>query len=174
MPIKISLKSRIALIGFMGAGKTSVSQALSQLNGIKFIDMDAEIEKTTQMPIPHIFDKYGEGHFRCLEHEFCQQIPFMDDVIIATGGGCILDSKNRDILRDNAWVVYLKASPATILARIGDDTSRPLLFGGDKLSKITALLAEREPLYLQTAHFTIETDGMDIITCAEQIIRARY
>ena len=163
------LKSRIALIGFMGAGKTSVGQALSHLIGTKFVDMDAEIEKAAQMPIPHIFDKYGEGHFRCLEYEFCKQIPSMDDVIIATGGGCILDERNRTVLRESAVVAYLKASPETIFERIGGDALRPLLMGGNKLDKITSLLAQRELLYAQTAHIIIKTDGRDIMACAEEL-----
>jgi len=156
---------RIALIGFMGAGKTSVARALTQLSGMKFIDMDTEIEKMAQMTISEIFAKYGEAHFRQLEHQFCRQIPHMGNVIIATGGGCVVDDRNRAIIKENALVVYLKALPEIIYGRIKDDASRPLLFGEDKLVTIRAMIAEREPLYVQAMDFVVDTDGIDVAEC---------
>ena len=161
---------RLALIGLMGVGKTSVAQILARTMGLQYVDMDAEIVKITQMPIPCIFAKYGEGHFRQLEHDFCRQIPYMGDAVISTGGGCIIDGRNRAILNQNTMVIHLKASPDTILRRVESDAARPLLSGGDKLTKIRTLMTERGPLYTQIMDFAIDTDDMDIASCANLIL----
>ena len=171
--MKDSKKSHIALIGFMGVGKTSVGPIFANLVNKIFIDADTEIEKIAKMPVPRIFEKYGEGHFRRLEHEFYRKILLNGQsasAIIATGGGAVLDGRTGAILREETLVIYLAASSQTIFARIGNDinSSRPLLTGSDKMAEITALMAEREELYRQTCHFVIETDGLDIVACAEK------
>ena len=166
--MKDSLRN-IALIGFMGAGKTSVGRALARFAEMDFIDADIEIEKNAEMPIPRIFKLHGEGHFRCLEYEFYRGISSLRNTVIATGGGAVLHKDTRAILRENALVVYLAASPETIFARIGDDEGRPLLSNSDKMPKIAALLAERDVLYRQTCHVTVDTDDLTIAACARNI-----
>jgi len=159
----------IALIGFMGVGKTSVGQVLARLIGMDFIDADAKIEQKAQMPISRIFELYGEGHFRNLEHEFYSKISSMQNTVLATGGGAVLDSRTRDILRKNAMVVHLTASPEIIFMRLDGDNNRPLLLENNKLEKITKLLSERDDFYRRTCHITINTDVIDIIECAKII-----
>ena len=160
----------IALIGFMGAGKTTVGRALAAAMGIDFVDMDAEVEKAAQMPISQIFAQHGEQYFRQLEFIHYQKIPLMGKSVIATGGGCVIDERNRAALKKHTVAVYLQASPGVLFRRIGADTSRPLLFGGDRFAKIHALLAEREILYRQTADFTVQTDSLDISDCVRIIL----
>jgi len=159
----------IALIGFMGVGKTSIGRVLARLLNMDFVDADAEIEKISKMPIPRIFEIHGEGHFRCLEYEYYREIQPLRNTVIATGGGAILDERTRAGLRENALVVYLAASSKTVLTRIGDDNSRPLLSDGDKSKKISALMAERDSLYRQACHVAIDTDSLDIDVCAKKI-----
>ncbi|MDR2183469.1 MAG: shikimate kinase [Clostridiales bacterium] len=151
----------IALIGFMGVGKTTIGRLLAPLVAMDFVDADTEIEKKAQMPIPHIFEQYGEGRFRCLEYEFYREVmPSIQNTVIATGGGAVLDARIRAILRENALVVYLVALPETIFARIGGDGNRPVLSGDDKLAQITALLAERDALYRQTCHVVVDSNNL--------------
>jgi len=164
----------IALIGFMGVGKTSIGRALARLLNMDFVDADAEIEKISKMPIPRIFEIHGEGHFRCLEYEYYREIQSLRNTVIATGGGAILDERTRAGLRENALIVYLVASPKAALARIGNDNSRPLLQTGNKSKKISALMAERDPLYRQTCHVAIDTDSLDIDTCAKKISQLHF
>ena len=170
IPVMKDSLHNIALIGFMGAGKTSVGRALARLAGMNFIDADIEIEKNAKMPVPRIFKLHGEGHFRCLEYDFYCKISSLRNTVIATGGGAVLRGDTRAVLRENALVVYLAASPETIFARIGDDNGRPLLNGNDKMAKISALLAERDALYRQTCHVTIDTEGLTIEACAQKIL----
>ena len=159
----------VALIGFMGVGKTSVGRVFAHLADMYFVDADAEIEKIAEMPISRIFDLHGEGHFRCLEYEFYHGMSFARDVVIATGGGAVLDTGIRTILRENALVVYLAASPKAIAARIGNDNSRPLLSGGNRLVKIAKMLDERDMLYRQTCHAVIDTEDISVEACAKNI-----
>lgn len=158
----------------MGAGKTSVGQSLAHFANMDFIDIDAQIEKIAKMPIPHIFEMHGEGHFRYLEHEvYREMIPSLQNTVISTGGGAVLDERTRTILRENALIVYLTASPATILARIGGSDDRPLLRGSAKIAKIakiSALMLEREDVYRSTCHFAVDTDTLSIDACAGKVL----
>jgi len=161
----------IALIGFMGAGKTSVGRVLAHLTKMSFVDADTQIEEIVKMPISHIFELCGEGHFRCLEYEFYRDnMPTMKNTVIATGGGAILDKRIRTILRENALTIYLEASPQAIISRIENDSSRPLLANCNKIAKIDALLTERDMLYRRTCHAIIDTSGANINVCAEKIL----
>jgi len=169
----INATSSIALVGFMGAGKTSVGLALSRLTSMSFVDADIKIENSLQMPISRIFEKYGEGHFRSLEREFYSKLDFANGgIIMATGGGAILDARTGATLRKHTTVVYLAARPQTILARIGqNDSTRPLLQGDNVIDKIAALIAERDTLYREASHFIVDTNDLDVETCAKSILR---
>ena len=154
--------ANIALIGFMGAGKTTIGRLLSDKTGMLCIDSDEEIEKITKIPIPAIFQIYGDGYFRRLEQEFCNKIvPILKNTVISTGGGIVLNKKNIDMLRLHSNVFYLKSSPQKLYSRLKDDTSRPVLQTDDKLEAIKKLLADREPFYESCAHHVVDTDELD-------------
>ena len=159
-------RGNIALIGFMGAGKTSVARELSRYCGhrLTFIDTDAEIEKNACMPVSQIFSQLGEEAFRAFEREFCRTLPLTsaENSVIATGGGIVENTDNVRILRQHATLIYLRASPERILQNLDADTSRPLLQVQDKLATITALLSRREPLYRAAAHFIIDTEKKEL------------
>lgn len=151
-------KANIALIGFMGAGKTTTGRILAHTLNMGFFDFDLEIEKATGIGLPEIFATRGESGFRQLEHEICKNIPFMQNYVIATGGGIVLNPENMALLRQSCTIIYLPASPETIHARLAENNSRPLLAEGDKLAKIRDLLSQREHLYRQYADFILHLD----------------
>ena len=137
----------IALIGFMGSGKSTVGRALSGLFGLAFAETDAMIEEAAGMPIPEIFSRFGEAHFRELESRCIAQAAAMSGTVISCGGGAVLRRENVDALRKNSLPVLLTASPATILARTQADTSRPLLSGKKTAADIEGLIAARQSAY---------------------------
>jgi shikimate kinase len=156
-------KTNLVLIGFMGSGKTTVARELSRLISMPWLDTDVEIEKAAQMPVSEIFANHGEAYFRRLEHEICQKISVLHHTIIATGGGMVLDIRNISALRQSSIFFYLQASPAKIYENIGADNTRPLLNTGDRPGVIENLLAQRHPLYQQTADYTICTEAFGTI-----------
>lgn len=152
---------KIVLIGFMGAGKTTTGRKLAQALDCEFFDADERIEAAEGRRIADIFADDGEGAFRDMEtaflKEFLQNGP--DAFVLSAGGGMPLREENRVLLRRLGTVVYLKADKETIVKRLAEDKSRPLLQGGDLERRIAALMAEREQIYLSTAHKVMETDG---------------
>ncbi|MBP3735418.1 MAG: shikimate kinase, partial [Lachnospiraceae bacterium] len=160
----------IALIGFMGSGKSTVGRALSGLFGLAFAETDAMIEEAAGMPIPEIFSRFGEAHFRELESRCIAQAAAMSGAVISCGGGAVLRPENVDALRKNSLLVLLTASPETILARTQADTSRPLLSGKKTAADIENLLAARQSAYENAAGITIDTDGKSVYQICEEIV----
>jgi shikimate kinase len=151
----------IVLIGFMGTGKTSVGTVLAARLKLTFLDMDSLIVAREGRPITRIFAESGEPHFRMLERALAQELACRQGVVIGTGGGIVLNPDNiRDFAR-TGLVVCLRATPEAILARIGNDTSRPLLAVDDKLQKIRDLLAKRQALYDAVPH-QVDTTGLSV------------
>jgi shikimate kinase len=152
-------KDNIALIGFMGVGKTLLGGLLSRTFNMAFLDMDLEIEKQMNMPVSQIFKEFGAGCFRAVEHDLCKKIPQMKGFVIATGGGVLTDERNLPLLRESCLIIYLQASAETLYGRLESDETRPLLQdlpqGADKLAAIKELLAEREPLYRAAADLVV-------------------
>ena len=164
------MKTNIALIGFMGAGKTAVAKILADKLGKKLIELDGLIELKAGKSIPDIFRQDGEIAFRELEIETTREVAEGNNQVIACGGGIVLNKINIDRLKERAVVVYLIASPDTILQRIGaDDTARPLLAKGDKALTIRQMLEFRHPFYERAADIKIDTSGLDITAAAETI-----
>ncbi len=155
----------------MGAGKTTIGRRLADLLGWEFVDSDREIEARTGADIPLIFDIEGEAGFRRREKEVIAGLMDREGMVLATGGGAILDPDTRRLLRDRARVVYLKASPEQSLARTARDRRRPLLQTEDPKGRLEALLAERDPLYRETAHLVVDTGGRGIHSVANEILR---
>ncbi|MBI4187867.1 MAG: shikimate kinase [Chloroflexi bacterium] len=165
------MKTNIALIGFMGTGKSAVGRLLAQKLNRKFIETDLLIERQAGKPIPDIFQQDGEIAFRELEIEVTKEIARMERVVIACGGGIILNKINTDRLRKSSRIVYLTASPGSILKRVLKEAGqRPLLAVDNPLQTITELLKFRKPFYEQAADISVNTSKLDIKAVAEQII----
>lgn len=146
----------IVLCGFMGCGKTTVGIRLAKERGMIFVDMDAYIEAQAGCSISEIFARDGEAVFRAMESRACQELGSRDDLVISTGGGAVLREDNVKALKANGMIVWLQVSPMCVLARLQDDTTRPLLQRPDKEDAVAALMAEREPLYEAAADLRID------------------
>jgi shikimate kinase len=139
----------VALVGFMGTGKSTVGNVLASMLHLRFVDTDALIEQRAGKRIADIFAADGETRFREIESEVVRELEEMRGCVISTGGGVVMNPANMESLKKHALVVCLWASPEAILARVGHQTHRPLLRGPDPLGKIKELLALREPFYRQ-------------------------
>jgi len=165
------MKTSIALIGFMGTGKTAVGKTLAQRRGKEFVELDALIEQKAGKTIPEIFQQEGEVAFRELEIEVTKEVSRKKNVVIACGGGIVLNQINIDRLKKENLIVYLTASPEIILKRTSSDKNeRPLLMANDRASQVKRLLQFREPFYERAADITIDTTNLDIDSVAEQIM----
>lgn len=161
---------RIFLVGFMGAGKSSVGIILADLMGYSFVDMDDDIEKETGKSISELFGTIGEQAFRELESKLLAKISKKEKAVIACGGGVVLHEGNREILaKEGNLVLYLKADADSILQRLEMDEMRPLLQMENKRSEIEKLLQDRIPLYKDVASMEISTDGKSPENIAEDI-----
>ncbi len=147
----------ICLIGLPGSGKSTVGRHIARRLQLNFSDSDRLIEARLGCSILAYFEQEGEARFRDVEQQVIDELTLSQDCIIATGGGAVLRSANRDCLRDRSTVIYLRAQPEFLLKRVSHDSRRPLLQGGDPLLRLRELYEMREPLYLETAHFVIET-----------------
>ena len=165
------MKASIALIGFMGTGKTVVGKALAEKLGKEFFELDPLIEKKVGKTIPAIFKEDGEIAFREFEIEVIKEVSKERNAVIACGGGVVLNKINIDRLREESRIVCLTASPGVILKRIsGEGGERPLLKGDNPSSTIQGLLRFRKPFYERATDIKIDTSKLDIDSVAEQII----
>lgn len=161
---------RIVLMGFMGAGKTTVGKSLSQKLSCKFLDTDEEIEREQNRKISEIFEKDGEEFFRKLETELLWKLQnSKEPFVLSIGGGMPLREENRELLQKIGTVIYLKTSEEEIVKRVSGDESRPLLSGADLEKKVRRLMAERESIYVKTAGKEVLTDEKSPEEIAEEI-----
>lgn len=163
---------RISLIGPMGAGKSSIGRQLARALGYAFRDSDKELERRTGVDIPMIFDIEGEEGFRRREKAMIDELSQAEQCVLATGGGAILDPDTRQRLRDRGLVVYLETSVAEQLRRTRRDRNRPLLQTEDPEARLNNLMQQRQPLYLETAHLTVNTDHGGVQQVVREILRA--
>ena len=147
----------IVLVGFMGSGKTTVGQLLSESTGMPLVDMDSLIEARAGKTINEIFAEDGEPHFRALERKLVQELAAQEGQIISTGGGIVLNPHNISDFERTGLVVCLLVDAESVLDRIRHDSSRPLL-AGDKEARIVELLEQRRPLY-ESITYKINTSG---------------
>ncbi|NWF95612.1 MAG: shikimate kinase [Candidatus Thorarchaeota archaeon] len=161
----------IALIGFMGTGKTVVGQALSSSINRPFVDTDLLIQKRAGKTIRQIFDSDGEQRFRDLESEVIEEVSGLDGYVISHGGGAVLRPENRWNIRKNSIVILLRASATTVFSRVSRSGERPLLTDRDRFDKICSLLRAREELYYKTMDLVIDTDSMTVLEVVEAIRR---
>ncbi|HPE29781.1 MAG TPA: shikimate kinase [Parvularculaceae bacterium] len=146
----------VALIGMMGAGKTTIGRRLAPRLGLPFHDADAEIEAAAGMSVSDLFREHGEESFRRGEAQVMARLLEGPPIVLATGGGAILDPETRRLLKERAITVWLKADTDTIVKRATRRNTRPLLREGDPRATIERLLREREPYY-SAADFAIES-----------------
>ncbi|WP_284155412.1 shikimate kinase [Sulfuricystis multivorans] len=156
------------LIGMMGAGKSTLGRRLAAATGREFVDLDREIERRTGVSVATIFEIEGEAGFRLREMQLLAEIVTRPGLVVATGGGVVLDPLNRARLLASRCVVYLHAEPGLIFARIRHDRSRPLLQVADPLARIRQLVIQRDPLYREVADLVVEA-GRDATTIVKEL-----
>ena len=162
------------LTGPMGAGKATIGRQLSKQLGMPFHDSDHEIEARTGVDIPLIFELEGEAGFRKRECTVIDELTQLPDIILATGGGAILDPENRQHLGTRGQAIYLSASVNQQLRRTHKDRNRPLLQTADPRAKLEELMEVRDPLYREIATLVIDTDGKrvrDVVRIIMQKLR---
>jgi len=158
------------LVGMMGAGKTTVGRLLARRTKRAFLDSDHEIERRCGVPVPVIFDIEGEPGFRAREAQIIAELTAREGVVLATGGGAVLDAENRRWLAARGTVVYLHASPANLYERVRHDKNRPLLATPDPLAKLESLYTERDPLYREVADLIVDTGMQSAQTLARHLL----
>jgi shikimate kinase len=152
-----------------GGGKSSIGRLLSKRLDVDFFDLDLEIERVAGRSIGTLFHDEGEGRFRELETEVLRQFVACDRGVLATGGGTILMTVNRDLLRSRTTPVYLFARPPELWRRVRRNSRRPLLQVADPFAKLSELFEQRHPLYRDVARFTVETGRLPMRQIAEEI-----
>jgi shikimate dehydrogenase len=165
-----SIRKNIALIGFMGTGKSTVARGIAKLTVMPCMDIDKMIEQKAGLSISEIFESKGEQAFRQMEINEIAGIGNISKTIISCGGGAILDSANRDILRKSSIVVWLWANIDNVVKRMGNDNGRPLLRNLHEKSGIKSILDARMLLYAGASDMLVNTDGLE----PDEIIRKIY
>ncbi len=164
-------KTNIFLIGPMGSGKTAVGKTLAKSLQLSFVDSDAEIERRTGVDIAFIFEKEGEAGFRQRERDIIADLTLRNRIVLATGGGAILEADNRRNLAERGCVVYLETSVSQQLERTRHGKHRPLLITDDPKGRLEDLLRVREPLYREIADIAVRTDGRRVQLLADEVMR---
>jgi shikimate kinase/3-dehydroquinate synthase len=160
----------VFLVGLMGAGKTTIGRILARKLGKRFIDSDHEIEARTGASIPWIFEIEGEESFRRREAEVIRDLCNEDGIVLATGGGAVLDAGTRQILQQRGTVIYLRANVNSIMVRVSHDKNRPLLQTADPRRRIEELMAQREPLYREVAALVVDTGRPNVQSMVQTIL----
>ena len=162
--------TKIFLVGPMGAGKSAVGKQLARGLHLAFADSDDEVESRTGVDIPFIFEKEGEEGFRRRESAAIDDLSLKENIVLATGGGAVLDPENRRHLGARGFVVYLYTSVDQQVARTSKGRGRPLLDDGDPRGILERLFEVRDPLYREVADLIVNTDGRRVKSVADEII----
>ena len=160
----------IFLVGPMGAGKSAVGKQLARMLHLDFVDSDDEIEMRTGVDIPFIFEKEGEDGFRVREARVIEEVSRRDGIVLATGGGAVINDDSRNHLGARGFVVYLYTSVDQQVARTARGRDRPLLENGDRRATLETLLEARDPLYREIADLVIDTDNRRVKSVANEIV----
>lgn len=162
----------LALVGLSGAGKSTVARALAARLAVPALDTDAHLAERAGMPVAAIFATLGEAHFRELEAAALADALADGPRVVATGGGVVLREQNRALLRERAFVVWLDAPDAALLARLRAHAEQRPLLAGDAAARLAALRTARAPLYAQVANLALRTDGLAPAALVERILAA--
>lgn len=169
--MKTAFDYNIVLIGFMGAGKSTISERLSALYQMEVVEMDQLIAQREGMSIPEIFEKNGEEYFRNLETNLLIEMQDKKNVIISCGGGVAMRECNVIEMKKNGKVVLLTATPETILERVKENDDRPLLRGNKNVEYISQLMEVRRPKYEAAADLMVWTDHKSVDAICEEIVK---
>jgi shikimate kinase len=169
--VKSRLDRPITMIGLMGSGKSLIGRQLSAALDLTFIDSDQVVEQTAGISISEIFELAGEAKFREMERRAIRDAVDAGTVVLSVGGGAVCNAKTATLLNSRSIIVWLKANPETLMARIGSTASRPLLQGGDPLAILQQLAEERQDDYA-IADLTVVTDGMSGNAASDAVLRA--
>ena len=161
---------RIALVGYRGSGKSTIGKILAEKTGWELVCLDELIEKRAGKSIPQIVEQEGWKRFRQLESKILKEVIKKDPAIFDLGGGVVEREENRKLIKENCFVVWLKASPEVLAERIKHSQNRPSLTGKDFLEEISEVLARREPLYQELAHLELNTEQKPPQELAEKIL----
>lgn len=159
------------LIGFMGAGKTSVAAALGEALEREVLEMDQYIVRHEGMSIPEIFNRKGEDYFRQCETKLLRSMAEWEPLVVSCGGGVAMRQENVEAMGACGTVILLQARPEVILERVRDDHNRPLLEGHKDVPYISALMEQRRPKYEAAADFTVDTSELSIPQVRDEILR---
>lgn len=162
---------KIVLIGMMGSGKSTIGKLLASAIGANFLDMDALIEKRENKSISHIFTERGESYFRALEHLMAKELEFENNVVIATGGGVVINKDTMMALSNNASVVYLHIPVVHIVKRLEGDTSRPLLQNTSLQDKLEQVYNDRKAFYKSYADVILTVNDKAVETVVRELIQ---
>jgi len=155
----------------MGSGKTTVGKAVAKQLGIGFLDIDAEVERVTGQTVAQLFST-GEPEFRRRESAMVAEVAALaPPLVVAAGGGCVVDPQNRKAMRRSGVVVWLRADPEELAARIGPDPGRPLLAGRPPAERLSQLLEERVDAYKDAASAQVETTGRSLNDVVDEVVR---
>ena len=157
------------LVGPMGAGKSAVGRQLARLMRMDFVDSDDEIEHRTGVDIPFIFEKEGEDGFRKREAKIIEELSVRQGIVLVTGGGAVMDSRNRSYLGARGFVIYLHTTVEQQLDRTKRGRNRPLLDNKDRKAVIAELMEIRDPLYREISDLVVKTDGRLVREVAAEI-----
>jgi shikimate kinase len=160
----------VFLVGPMGAGKSAVGRQLARMLHLNFMDSDDEIESRTGVDIPFIFEKEGEEGFRKREAKVIDDLSKIEGIVLATGGGAVVDPQNRSHLGARGFVIYLHTTVEQQLARTKRGRERPLLESGDRKQILEDLMSERDSMYRDVADLIVETDGRKVKAVANEIL----
>ena len=160
------------LIGFMGAGKSTIARALAKKCPAKRIEMDQLIEEQQGMAITDIFAAHGENYFRDLETQLLRSFSESAGYVVSCGGGSVLRDENAALMKENGCIVFLRATPETIYERVKDSTNRPILNGNMNVEYIRELMEKRRPRYEAVADICVDTDGKNVDAISEEILKA--
>ena len=164
--------TNVYLIGPMGSGKTTIGQRLAIMLDLEFLDNDHELEEQTGASVNLIFDLEGEEGFRKRETAMLRKLTARKNVLIATGGGTILESENRDLLKESGLVVYLQTSVSQQIRRLSRDKTRPLLQSSNREEKLARLAKERNPLYQELADVTFPSQNCSLYAASRALHQA--
>ena len=154
-----------------GCGKSTVGRHLANLLGMRFVDLDADIERRLGEAIRPFFEREGEAAFRELEHQSLADLMSEPaEMVLATGGGAVLREDNRNLLQTSSTVLYLRSTPEELFRRLRHDTKRPLLQVNDPMGRLRDLLKQRDPVYRSTAHYVIETGRPSVTSLVNMVL----